>query len=338
MFVPIAYLQFVFGMRFRVSGDQIEIHQPALIIMNHRTRLDWMYFWSALFKINPWLITTSKITLKSQLKRLPGAGFGMAANQFIFLERNIQVDTERFSEAVNYYVDMQRPYQLLLFPEGTDKSPWTSAKSEEYARKNGLHPLKHVIYPRSAGFTHLLNKMRSVDYITCIYDVTVAYPNGIVQSEIDLVLKGKAPTEVHFHVNRIDICTVPQGDDQINTWLNRLWLDKDAKLTRFYSETDKRKMTLVSGKDDCIWEEDDRMTKAVRIMIALFWLGVVTIWTYHLFVLRLVQIGFVYFLLISAWINWRYGGIDRMVLSKWQEEKLLDVEEKKKEKRGCASI
>jgi lysocardiolipin and lysophospholipid acyltransferase len=98
----------------------------------------------------------------------------MAANQFIFLERNIVVDSSRFSEAINYYSDMGRPYQvrhrvarrilllqLLLFPEGTDKSPWTTAKSEEYARRNGLHPLRHVIYPRSTGFIHLLNKMRA---------------------------------------------------------------------------------------------------------------------------------------------------------------------------------
>jgi lysocardiolipin and lysophospholipid acyltransferase len=61
----------------------------------------------------------------------------------------------------------------------------------------------------------------TANYISCLYDVTIAYPNGTVQSELDLVLKGRAPDEVHFHVKRIDISSVPHGDEQINTWLNR---------------------------------------------------------------------------------------------------------------------
>ncbi|VDN18069.1 unnamed protein product [Gongylonema pulchrum] len=52
----------------------INANEPALIIMNHRTRLDWMFFWNALYKMDPCLLTTEKIALKKQLEHIPGAG------------------------------------------------------------------------------------------------------------------------------------------------------------------------------------------------------------------------------------------------------------------------
>lgn len=69
------FLEYIFGMKFKVTGDTIDYDRPAVIIMNHRTRLDWMYFWAALFKINPWLLISSKIALKAELRHIPAAGF-----------------------------------------------------------------------------------------------------------------------------------------------------------------------------------------------------------------------------------------------------------------------
>ncbi|RCN35142.1 Acyltransferase [Ancylostoma caninum] len=203
MMVPIGFLELIFGMRVRVSGDEIEYDKPALIIMNHRTRLDWMYMWSALYQMNPWLITSNKISLKAQLQSLPGAGFGMSAAHFLFLQRNMEKDAVTFDSAIDYYKSMNNNYQLLLFPEGTDKSPWTTTKSLEYAKKHGLKPLKHLLYPRVAGFYHLLTKMREANFVSYVYDISIAYPYNIVQSEVDLILKGDCPREVHFHIKKI---------------------------------------------------------------------------------------------------------------------------------------
>ena len=67
-------ISFMFGVKFRITGDLIERDKPALIIMNHRTRLDWLFFWNALYKMDPWLLVSEKISLKSDLKKIPGAG------------------------------------------------------------------------------------------------------------------------------------------------------------------------------------------------------------------------------------------------------------------------
>lgn len=51
-----------FGVRFSFSGDQLPRGERALIIANHRTRLDWMYLWSFCVRIGS--IGALKIVLK----------------------------------------------------------------------------------------------------------------------------------------------------------------------------------------------------------------------------------------------------------------------------------
>lgn len=50
--------------------------------------------------------------------------------------------------------------QILMFPEGTDKTAHTTSRSDQFADREGLPRLRHVLYPRSAGFVHLTQKMR----------------------------------------------------------------------------------------------------------------------------------------------------------------------------------
>uniref|UniRef100_A0A915C8L6 Phospholipid/glycerol acyltransferase domain-containing protein n=3 Tax=Parascaris univalens TaxID=6257 RepID=A0A915C8L6_PARUN len=319
MIIPVTFLEYIFGVAFTVTGDPIDSEKPALVIMNHRTRLDWMYFWSAIFKINPWLMCSSKISLKEQLRKLPGAGFGMAANHFIFLQRHIDEDKRRFSNAIDYYVAMRRNYQILLFPEGTDKSPWTSEKSREYAKKNGLRDLKNVIYPRSAGITYLITKMRQCNYISCIYDVTVAYPVNVVQSEIDLVLKGQCPEKVHFDIRRIDISQVPQNEHDIAEWLNRLWIMKDEKLTRYYS-LPPSKREFSSDAEKFIWEEADQpLHRITKLFSFWFWMVVIGTYCYHVTFLLFTQLVTLYSLCAIFIMQFIYGGIDHMVYYRWKK-------------------
>ncbi|VDL64436.1 unnamed protein product [Nippostrongylus brasiliensis] len=293
MMVPIGFLEMIFGMRVRVSGDEIDYHEPALIIMNHRTRLDWMYMWSALYQMNPWLITSNKISLKAQLQSLPGAGFGMSAAQFLFLQRNKEKDATTFDDAVNYYKAMGNNYQILIFPEGTDKSPWTTTKSSEFAKKNGLKDLNHLLYPRVAGFYHLLNKMREENYITYVYDITIAYPYNIVQSEMDLVLKGTCPREVHFHVKKFPVSVVPRAEADCGRWLNERWLLKESALEEYYSEPKPFQRRFPIEKDQQVWK-NVRKLRFIKRFSFYFWVSVVSIVIYHTSFLRPLQVGLLF--------------------------------------------
>ncbi|ETN77863.1 Acyltransferase, partial [Necator americanus] len=322
------FLELIFGMKVRVSGDEIEYDKPALIIMNHRTRLDWMYMWSALYQMNPWLITSNKISLKAQLQNLPGAGFGMSASHFLFLQRNMEKDAVTFDTAIDYYKSMNNNYQLLLFPEGTDKSPWTTTKSLEYAKKNGLKQLKHLLYPRVAGFYHLLTKMREANFVTYIYDITIAYPHNIVQSEIDLVLKGDAPREVHFHVKKISVNDVPRNEPDCGRWLNEfekffplLWLQKEACLEEYYSEPKPCNRRFPIEKGQRVWKNTHEPAKVaiVKRFSFCFWVFVVSVVAYHLLFLRPLQLLILYFIICFFIIKFLYGTLDQFVIYRWRQ-------------------
>ena len=44
----------------------------AMIIMNHRTRLDWLYYYSVILRRGK--LENEKIILKDELKHIPGGG------------------------------------------------------------------------------------------------------------------------------------------------------------------------------------------------------------------------------------------------------------------------
>ena len=69
---PQSLMETFLNIRVIVSGDRIRSRERSVIMMNHRTRLDWMYFWSVLVRQSG--VATQKIILKSALKHIPGAG------------------------------------------------------------------------------------------------------------------------------------------------------------------------------------------------------------------------------------------------------------------------
>nr|CDJ83971.1 Phospholipid glycerol acyltransferase domain containing protein [Haemonchus contortus] len=110
---PASLVERVFGTAFHVTGDLILHDYPALIIMNHRTRLDWLFLWNVLYKMDPHLLTTEKISLKAPLKSIPGAGWAMGCGSYIFLERSFDCDKETMAAFVKYYKDTGNTYQAL---------------------------------------------------------------------------------------------------------------------------------------------------------------------------------------------------------------------------------
>ena len=132
-------------------------------------------------------------------------------------------------------------YQLLIFPEGTNLTEKTRAKSNDYAAKTNQKPLKYLLHPRTTGFSYLAGQMRksmvkvaftgSTDFsrfsefickestnkkhfllthiflcvadnnLNAIYDVTIAYPDNLPETEVELA-HGNIPSEIHFHIKR----------------------------------------------------------------------------------------------------------------------------------------
>ncbi|VBB33215.1 unnamed protein product, partial [Acanthocheilonema viteae] len=266
-------IEIFFGARVTVSGIKIDHSEPALIIMNHRTCLDWLFFWIALIRIDPWLLTSQKISLKAIVRHLPGAGWAMALNAYMFLTRRFENDLAHIEKMIDYYANSRHTYQLLLFPEGTDKDYRATERSRQFALKQGLVHYSYVLHPRTTGFTVILRKMRQVGYIRNIYDVTVAYADAIVQSEFELFSNGSCPKNIHFHVSKVDVDSLPENDDElIALWLTNRWKAKEGKLAQFYHSDDAKHRAF---KTDSNYDEIFELTKikfiAVYGAVVIFW-------------------------------------------------------------------
>ena len=55
-------------------GDTIHADESSLIILNHRTRLDWNFLWAALFHATSPPALNAKLVLKNQIRKIPGIG------------------------------------------------------------------------------------------------------------------------------------------------------------------------------------------------------------------------------------------------------------------------
>ena len=58
------------------------------------------------------------------------------------------------------------------------------------------------------------------NYIKYVYDVTVAYPENIVQSEKILLKEGNFPRSAHFDFHKIEIEEVPKDKVMKRKWVS----------------------------------------------------------------------------------------------------------------------
>ena len=62
------------GVKIIVTGDKPLKGENAVIIMNHRCRLDWMFFWSVVARSGDLTLKNEKIMMKNELTYIPGPG------------------------------------------------------------------------------------------------------------------------------------------------------------------------------------------------------------------------------------------------------------------------
>uniref|UniRef100_A0A915PFH5 Phospholipid/glycerol acyltransferase domain-containing protein n=1 Tax=Setaria digitata TaxID=48799 RepID=A0A915PFH5_9BILA len=252
LMLPSSLCDYIFGIEFHITGDMISCSEPALIIMNHRTRLDWMFFWNALYRMDPWLLTTEKISLKKPLKYIPGAGWAMQCAAYLFLERNYENDIHTMNDMITYYKDLGYNYQILLFPEGTDRGERAAKRSDEFAIQRGLPIYHFVLHPRTTGFSYMVQLMREKSYLKNVYDITVGYPDGVVCSELEILQNGRFPHAVHFDVKKYNENDLPKDNCGLVDWINKIWREKESRLENFY-KADIPHRKFLPNSEKCVW-------------------------------------------------------------------------------------
>jgi len=73
----------------------------SIVLMNHRTRLDWMFYFCVLYRMSA--LAKIKIILKRGLEKIPGLGWAMQLALFIFIKRKWEQDQEHISKFITYF-------------------------------------------------------------------------------------------------------------------------------------------------------------------------------------------------------------------------------------------
>ncbi|XP_004686379.1 PREDICTED: lysocardiolipin acyltransferase 1 [Condylura cristata] len=263
--LPVALLETMFGVKVIITGDAFVPGERSVIIMNHRTRMDWMFLWNCLMRYS--YLRLEKICLKASLKSVPGFGWAMQAAAYIFIHRKWKDDKSHFEDMIDYFCDIREPLQLLIFPEGTDLTENSKARSNDFAEKNGLQKYEYVLHPRTTGFTFVVDRLREGKNLDAIHDITVAYPHNIPQTEKHL-LQGDFPKEIHFHVLRYPIAALPTDREALQLWCHKRWEEKEQRLRAFYRGEKSFHFAGHSAVPPC---KSEPRVLVVKLLSILYW-------------------------------------------------------------------
>ena len=116
---------------------------------------------------------------------------------------------------------------LVVFPEGTRINAKTQKSSKAHMAKQGFPALEHLICPRFKGTQDILEEGRGT--FKAVYDVTIGY------KPISKFIFWRLPAEVHVHIDRLPIDSIPEKDG-VKDWLLDRWVKKDQLLETFRTE------------------------------------------------------------------------------------------------------
>ena len=157
----------------------------------------------------------------------------MQAAQFLFLSRQWETDQQYIKDHLAYFTDADYPFQLLLFPEGTDLSPSNKLKSQKYAEQHNLPKFEYLLQPRKKGFVLCVKELLKSPTPVTLVNVSVGYVGPMPQNERDIV-NGNWPNEIHFHAEKTPLAELPTDPVELEKWLLDCWMKKESQLAEFY--------------------------------------------------------------------------------------------------------
>ncbi|MES1903757.1 MAG: hypothetical protein MHPSP_003895 [Paramarteilia canceri] len=158
--------------------------------------------------------------------------------KYCFLERNWskdQVNIERYFEKVASLDEKS----MVLFPEGYLATTETLKTSNEFGAKNGLPPLKHLLYPRHNGLSMVASKINDILSIKNaknksfkICDCTIyfkGYPM-VFESDIFRAKDFKVFMDLNYYDLEEVLGTDLENKTESKETLYRFWQEKDMLL------------------------------------------------------------------------------------------------------------
>jgi lysocardiolipin and lysophospholipid acyltransferase len=216
------------GFRLRLSGDDVPDSENALVISNHPSEADWFFSWSLGWRKKS--LGNVKICLKDAFRVIPGLGWSIDNLDYPFMTRKWEFDEHLLRHSLTSFIEDQYRLWFVIFPEGTDFSEAKQKRSWELAEQNGWPKYKHLLAPRTKGFTVTVQTLRK--HVTHLYDLTIGYPNN-EKPTFFTALAGRCPSVINIHIRRIPITDLPQKDEELKKWVFDKFKEKDELIDYF---------------------------------------------------------------------------------------------------------
>ncbi len=219
---------------WQVDGvDALKYDGWYFVTSNHQSWSDILVLQRVFNRRIPML----KFFLKQELIWVPFMGMAWWALDFPFMRRFSREYLQAHPEMAGKDLEATRkacekfrhvPVSVVNFMEGTR---FTAGKHDAQAS-----PYRHLLKPRAGGSSFVLSAMG--EQMRCLLDVTIYYP-GERHSFWDFVSGRIAQIVVHVEAKELpaELITGDYENDPVfrqkfQSWVNQLWLDKDALLTR----------------------------------------------------------------------------------------------------------
>jgi len=105
-------MRLLFNTRFIITGDHINPFDGALLIMNHRNRLDWNFLWGGMYYSSKPPAHKLKMILKSAIRHVPFAGWVMQLSGFLYIHRRWDHDQSSMEKQLKYFRDVNDTHQV----------------------------------------------------------------------------------------------------------------------------------------------------------------------------------------------------------------------------------
>lgn len=213
-----------------------------LMLSNHLSWTDIVIICSV-FKDS---IPMPKFFLKQQLLYVPFVGLACWGLDMPFIKRQSKkqllknpnkrfVDKDTIKKSCEKFQHISTT--VVNYAEGT--------RFTEEKHKIAGSPYQHLLKPKVGGFNYALQAMG--DQFDKIIDVTIAYPENKETPFKDLLM-GKL-TRIDVHVRTLNLsekvlsvqANDPKARAYLNTYLNDIWAEKDARLKKIYNHNKPKK-------------------------------------------------------------------------------------------------
>jgi len=224
--------------QYEIRGlDQLDLQQSYLLVANHQSWTDIMVLQKVLNRRVPF----ARFFLKQELIWVPVMGVCWWVLDFPFMKRYSKEKLAKHPELKgrDKQTTMDRckklqgaPVTIMNFLEGTRFTPVKHDQQQS--------PYQHLLKPRSAGASYALSVL--ADSLDRLLNVTIVYPEG-KSGYLDF-LAGRTPKiivdiqvqEIPRAMREGDYETQPEFRAAFQTWVNQIWVDKDATIARIKAE------------------------------------------------------------------------------------------------------